>query len=80
MNIVSATQNFLGRDDVTRLTRIIGRVLLYLLLIVMSLWFLAPLFWMFMSSLMPLDQVGVFPVQWIPRVWMPENYTEALSF
>ena len=68
------------RRRIFRITRITGRVLLYLLLIVMSLWFLAPLFWMFMSSLMPLDQVGVFPVQWIPRVWQPENYTQALEF
>ena len=46
----------------------------------MSLWFIAPLFWMFMSSFMPLEQVGVFPVEWIPRVWQPENYTDALKF
>ena len=72
--------DFFQRDPIVRLTRIAGRILLYGLLIVMSLWFLAPLFWMFMSSFMPLDQVGVFPVQWIPRVWMPENFTEALKF
>ena len=41
---------------------------------------MAPLFWMFMSSFMPLEQVGVFPVEWIPRVWQPENYTDALKF
>ena len=68
-----------GDDATVRLTRVVGRLLLYLVLIACSLWFIAPLFWMFMSSLMPLDQVGVFPVQWIPRVWMPENYTKALD-
>ncbi len=72
--------NFQQQDAVARLTRIFGRILLYFMLIAVSLWFLAPLFWMFMSSFMPLEQVGVFPVEWIPRVWQPENYTEALRF
>lgn len=63
-----------------RVTRIGGRILLYLLLISVSLWYIAPLFWMFMTSFMPLEQVGVFPVEWIPRTWQPENYTEALRF
>ena len=68
-----------SRDDFTRrVTHIAGRILLYALLIGCSLWFIAPLFWMFMSSFMPIDQVGVFPVEWIPRVWQPENYTKAL--
>ena len=67
-------------DALSRVSQIIGRVLLYGILIFMSLWFIAPLFWMFMSSFMPLEQVGVFPVEWIPRVWQPENYTDALKF
>jgi ABC-type glycerol-3-phosphate transport system permease component len=29
---------------------------------------------------MPLEQVGVYPPEWIPRTWHPENYTEALRF
>ena len=61
------------------MTSVGGRILLYAVLIGCSLWFIAPLFWMFMSSFMPLDQVGVFPVQWIPRVWMPENYLLAMD-
>ena len=68
------------RDElVHRVTSVGGRILLYAVLIGCSLWFIAPLFWMFMSSFMPLDQVGVFPVQWIPRVWMPENYLLAMD-
>ena len=68
------------RDQlVHRVTSVGGRLLLYAVLIGCSLWFIAPLFWMFMSSFMPLDQVGVFPVQWIPRVWMPENYLLAMD-
>ena len=76
----AAPTEYLRSDSFARVTRIVGRVLLYGVLVFMSLWFIAPLFWMFMSSFMPLEQVGVFPVEWIPRVWQPENYTDALKF
>ena len=76
----SAQSDFLRSDAFMRSSRVVGRILLYFLLISVSLWFIAPLFWMFMSSFMPLEQVGVFPVEWIPRVWQPENYTDALKF
>lgn len=61
-------------------TRFGSRVLLYLLLIACSVWFVAPLLWMFMTSFMPIEQVGVFPPEWIPRTWQTENYSEALTF
>ncbi len=76
----AAQTEYLRSDSIARVTRIVGRVLLYGVLVFMSLWFIAPLFWMFMSSFMPLEQVGIFPVEWIPRVWQPENYTDALKF
>ena len=81
MTTSPATQSsFLQNDALMHATRIIGRILLYFTLVAVSLWYLAPLFWMFMSSFMPLAQVGIFPVEWIPRQWKPENYTDALKF
>ena len=81
MTTSPATQSsFLQNDALMHATRIIGRILLYFTLVAVSLWYLAPLFWMFMSSFMPLEQVGIFPVEWIPRQWKPENYTDALKF
>jgi len=70
------------RQDVfmPKLTKIVGRALIYLLLVALSLWFIAPLGWMFLTSFMPLEQVGVFPPELIPRQWQPENYSEALKF
>ena len=68
------------RDRQRRLWQFCGRVLLYGLLVAVSLWYLAPLFWMFMSSFMPLEQVGIFPPEWIPRQWQFHNYTDALEF
>lgn len=78
---MTSSQNDLTRDDaIHNLTKIGGRILIYLLLIGLSLWFIAPLGWMFLTSFMPLEQVGVFPPELIPRQWQPENYTEALKF
>ncbi|MBZ0300311.1 MAG: hypothetical protein K8J31_11235, partial [Anaerolineae bacterium] len=57
-----------------------GQVLLYLLLIACSLWFILPLIWMVMTSFMPITQVGKFPPEWIPVTWQFENYSEALRF
>jgi multiple sugar transport system permease protein len=63
-----------------KLSYIGGQAVLYLLLIAISLWFIAPLAWMFLTSFMPLSQVGVFPPELIPREWLIENYVHALRF
>lgn len=77
---ISISKKAKRRDRQRRLWHICGRVLLYGLLIGITLWYLAPLFWMFMSSFMPLEQVGIFPPEWIPRQWQFHNYTDALDF
>ncbi len=58
----------------------IGFGLIYLLLAGLSMLFLIPLFWMFAASLMPIQQVGAWPPQWIPDPIQWENYTKALYF
>lgn len=73
-------QNYFRDVVAPRALQIAGQALLYLLLIAVSLWFLAPMVWMFLTSFMPLEQVGVFPPELIPRQWQLENYTEALRF
>ena len=45
------------------LSQRLARALLYLLLVACSLWFIAPLIWMLMTSFMPLSQVGIFPAR-----------------
>ncbi len=79
-NIEVPEQDFMRDVVVPRALYIVGRIGLYGLLIGLSLWFIAPLGWMFLTSFMPLEQVGVFPPELIPRVWQPENYSEALQF
>jgi multiple sugar transport system permease protein len=61
-------------------SRIFNRVLLYAVLVILSFLFLTPLIYMFLTSLMPLSQIGTIPPQWIPNPVMWENYTKALDF
>ncbi len=76
----SADQEFFRDIFMPKFIRIGGQILLYLLLIAVSLWFIAPMAWMFLTSFMPLEQVGVFPPELIPREWLIQNYTDALKF
>lgn len=61
-------------------SKIFNRVVLYVVLVVLSFLFLTPLIYMFLTSLMPLSQIGTIPPQWIPNPVMWENYTKALNF
>ncbi len=60
--------------------RRIGLAFTYLVLATLSLVFLIPLLWLFVSSLMPLSQIGKWPPEWIPNPVQWENYTKALKF
>lgn len=55
------------------------RLVIYALLIILSILFLVPLFWMFTTSLMPLPQVGKIPPEWIPNPVQWANYAKALD-
>ncbi|MEZ4865486.1 MAG: carbohydrate ABC transporter permease [Caldilineaceae bacterium] len=46
----------------------------------LSLLFLIPLLWLFVASLMPLEQIGKWPIEWIPNPVQWENYSKALTF
>lgn len=58
----------------TLLKRALGRIVLYTLLVVFSLLFLAPLFWMISSSLKLDKDVFAFPTRWIPETLQWGNY------
>ena len=63
-----------------RLPYLLGRVLTYLVLSVLSIIFVIPLFWMVSSSLKPRHLLFVFPPVWIPKPLLWGNYLEALTF
>jgi multiple sugar transport system permease protein len=60
-----------------RRRHVVGRVIVYAVLIGLSLLFLVPLAWMVSTSLKPNSEVTVFPVRWIPGQIRWENYLEA---
>lgn len=61
------------------LQRRIGQGAIYALLVILSILFLLPLVWMFVTSLMPLAQVGKIPPEWIPNPVQWANYAKALD-
>lgn len=58
----------------------VSKGLIYVALTLLSLIFILPLLLMFSTSLMPIEQVGKWPPEWIPDPVMWENYTKALHF
>ncbi len=59
--------------------RRLSKVLIYGAVFVLSILFIMPLVWMFLTSLMPLTQVGKIPPEWIPNPVQWSNYAKALN-
>ena len=59
--------------------RRIGLGISYVLCIAISLVMLVPFVWLVRSSLMTLDQIFVFPPEWIPNPWTWSNYPDAMN-
>ena len=62
-----------------RVRRRFALTLTYLLCLVFSIAMLLPLVWLIRSSLMSLDQIFLFPPEWIPKPWLWSNYPDALT-
>jgi multiple sugar transport system permease protein len=71
---------FKDTDRGLKLRHFAGKALIYLTIIGLSLIFVVPLLSMFSMSLMPREQIGKFPPEWIPNPFVWENYTKALYF
>lgn len=54
----------------------VGRVALYTALLIAAAGLLLPFFWMVMSSLKTANEVFSVPVQWIPEVFVWQNYVD----
>jgi len=59
--------------------RRLKNVIVYFLLIVLSLIFIFPFFWMVTSSLKANDQIFMWPPQWFPNPVVWQNYPEAFG-
>jgi len=57
----------------------VGKVLFWLLLIVLTVIFLAPLFWMLTTSFKTSNDATALPLSWLPRPFSTEAYRTILS-
>lgn len=64
------------RPDTVSPLRRVGRIAGYVALIVAAAALLLPFFWMIMSSLKTANEVFSVPIQWIPEVFIWQNYVD----
>lgn len=55
-------------------SKLLGRILVYALMIFLALLFMLPLLWMLSTSLKPKAQLFTLPLRWIPQTWSLESY------
>ena len=70
--VMHQTQREIRKDN--PVLRIIGKTLLYILLISVSIFTLLPFVWMISSSLKLDREVFIYPIQWIPETPRWENF------
>jgi len=75
-NVHVPRQSFLQSQ---RVRRRLALTLTYVICIAFSVVMLLPLVWLIRSSLMSLDQIFLFPPEWIPKPWLWSNYPDALT-
>ena len=68
-----------GRSGTPRLGRIISRVMAHGTLLILSVLFFIPFFWMITSSFKINSQLSAFPIVWIPNPLTFEHYTKGLQ-
>lgn len=54
--------------------RLIGTIVTYMILFAGAIVLMIPLFWMLSTSIKPQDQIYTYPIVWIPREIVWENY------
>ena len=67
-------QSAIRKDNPT--LRLIGKVILYIVLIGLALFTLIPFVWMISSSLKLDREVFIYPIRWIPETFHWENYVK----
>lgn len=72
MSQVAATKNAIRQDN--PVLQLIGKVVLYIVLIAVALFTLIPFVWMISSSFKLDREVFAYPMKWIPETFHWENY------
>jgi ABC-type sugar transport system, permease component len=58
------------------LSRGLARTSTYVVALILSVVMIFPFVWMVSASFKPQEDVFAYPIQWIPKVFQPENYSE----
>ena len=58
---------------------LLGKLILYLLLILFAIQFSAPFLWMISTAFKPLNETMTLPPVWIPSEWKWENFPDAIK-
>ncbi len=77
MNTVQTMQ--VSRFNNTKLKLQIGKIILVTFLIIFSIMILAPVYWLFISSVKTSQEIALYPPTLIPREWHFENYYNAFT-
>ncbi len=72
-------QSKVNRFNKDRSKKIIKLIWKYLMLIIITIFFLLPFVWIFSTSLKLPQQIFVYPPQWIPNPISTDNYKEAVT-
>ncbi len=72
-------QSKVNRFNKDRSKKIIKLIWKYLVLIIITIFFLLPFVWIFSTSLKLPQQIFVYPPQWIPNPISTDNYKEAVT-
>lgn len=67
------------RSNAMKVQKLLGQGVIHGLLFSISLLFLIPLWWLFVTSIKPLDQILTIPPIWWPQPPQWENYVAALT-
>jgi ABC-type glycerol-3-phosphate transport system permease component len=54
--------------------RLIGQVVIYAILLLGTIILMFPIFWMIRTSVMPTDEIEIFPIQWLPSRLALDNF------
>lgn len=76
--VIQPTTNSMAEVQVVRRRLPLGRVLIYVLVVVLGLLYAFPFYWMVSTSLKPLNELDSIPPTLWPLVPTPANYVEAL--
>jgi len=69
--------SFYSSKELRKLLTAIGA---YCLLALLAFLTLIPIIWMILSSFKSQNEVLQFPPRWLPQIWHPDNYIQAINF